>query len=73
MNNYNDLILIRKEAIADKFAKLSDWETFVICLYILGWTLPEIAERAGITKQSVSYAFRRAKMKMGIELNGQGN
>lgn len=66
-------ILIWEDTVSEKLSLLTDWEMFVICLYLLGWPLSEIAGRAGLKRQTVSWTFRKSKQKMGVTLNGQGN
>ncbi len=66
-------IVIWEDTISEKLSLLTDWEMFIICLYLFGWTLSEIADRAGLKKQSVSWTFRKSKKKMGVKINGQGN
>jgi ATP/maltotriose-dependent transcriptional regulator MalT len=66
-------IVVNRDVLNQKLNLLNDWQRLIVCLYLLGWSLEEIGHHAQLTKAGVSWHFRKAKIKMGVEINGQGN
>lgn len=69
MSLVEDSVLINithRQVLQNKLNRLTAWEKFVTCLYLLGWSLTEIARMADLTKQAISYTFNEAKKKMGV-------
>lgn len=61
LNNINNQFEFKR-----KMQLITQWQRLIICLYILGFSCAEIAQRSGYTKQAISHQFREAKRKMGI-------
>lgn len=58
--------IVYRDTFNRKMNRLSSWEQFIVCLWLMGWTHQAIAEHAGITKSAISNTFVQAKKKLGV-------
>lgn len=67
-NDFLDII-IAKETLEDfgkRFQRLTTWQRFITCLWLLGWSHQEIAEVVGTTPQNVSWVTIEARKRLGV-------
>jgi transcriptional regulator len=67
MNDSSNLDrIIAYQELEKRFNRLTTWQKFLMCLWLLGWTHEEIAEVIGTTPQNVSHVINEGKKRMGV-------